>query len=189
MRRNAEEIDHDTTDRMRIGKPRREVDVEHLASVPRDTSVLEIGSGYGRQLESLRKMGFWRLAGIDINLAALHRSAYPGTQADWTRLPFPDASFDMVCASGTLMHVHPTEMRQVVDEIVRVTRRWFWCFEQISPDFKTLTFAAHLRIPPAWLWDLPALLAVLRPELVLAKGHVWQGPKGHYVMLLYDKQA
>ena len=187
-RRNVEEIDHETTDRQRIGKPRREIDLEHLEAVPRYASVLEIGSGYGRQLQDLREMGFSRfLAGIDINLVALHRSDYPGAQADWTHLPFGDGSVDMVCASGTLMHVHPTQMRQVVDEMLRVTRRWFWCFEQISPEFKTLNFAPHLQIPPAWILDLPALLVVLRPELVLSKGHVWEGPKGKYAMLLYDK--
>ena len=54
MRRNAEEIDHDRTDCLRIGKPRREVDGEHLVGVSRDASVLEIGSGYGRQLDDLR---------------------------------------------------------------------------------------------------------------------------------------
>lgn len=186
-RRNAEEIDHDKTDLLRIGTTRRELNERYLVDVPRDARVLEVGSGYGRGLKALREVGFWRLLGLDINMAGLNRSSFAGVQAEWTRLPFEDESFDMVCTNGTLMHVHPSEMRRVVDEIMRVARRWFWCFEQVTARQRTVTFAPDLQIPPAYLWDLPAVLGMLRPELRMARGHVWEGPKGQYVMLLYEK--
>lgn len=187
MRRNADDIDHDLTDIERIGKPRRDVDLEALEAVSRDSSVLEVGSGYGRQLEALRALGFSRICGLDINLEGLRRSTNAAVQADWTQLPFPDESFDMVYTNGTLMHVHPLIMRKVTDEMVRVTRKWIWCFELVSGKLKLLHYVPDLKMPPAWLCDLPAIMATLQPELGLTWGHVWEGPKGQYAMMLYLK--
>lgn len=187
MRRNAEEIDHDTTDIQRIGESRRVVDLAFLEAVPRDASVLEVGSGYGRELDAMRALGFNRLFGLDINLGGLRRSSYASVQGDWTRLPFPDESFDLVHTNGTLMHVHPLIMRQVTDELVRVTKQWLWCFEPVAAKLKPLRFAANLKMPPAWLCDLPLMMATLQPDLGLTKGKVWEGPKGQYAMLLYLK--
>lgn len=192
VRRNADDIDHDATDLKRLGKPRREMDEEYLVDVPRDVPVLEVGSGYGRQLENMRQMGFSRLTGMDINLAGLHRSTSPGVQGDWTRLPFQAESFDMVCTTGTLMHVHPMKIRDVIDELVRVTRQWLFCFEQVSVMkvsgmYTSLQFSADLQMPEVYLVDLPTLISVLRPDLLLFRGHAWEGPCGKYVLLLYRK--
>jgi SAM-dependent methyltransferase len=163
-----------------------------MVDVPRDSRVLEVGSGYGRQLENMRQMGFSRLVGMDINLAGLHQSTSPGIQGDWTWLPFKDDSFDVVCTTGTLMHVHPTKLRYVTDELVRVTRKWIYCFEQASAMkaaslFTSLNFAPDLQMPRVWLSDLPSLMRVLQPGLNFYKGHAWEGPCGKYVMLLYMK--
>ncbi len=187
VRRNAEEIDHDTSDIQRIGKPRHEVDVEFLKPVPRDASVLEVGSGYGRQLDALRALGFQRLCGLDINAVGLRRSTGAAIQGDWTALPFADESFDMVYTNGTLMHVHPLILRRVTDELVRVSRQWIWCFEAVAAKLKPMMFSPELKMPPAWICDLPAMIATLQPELGLTNGKVWEGPKGQYAMLLYLK--
>lgn len=187
MRRNAEEIDHDRTDLDTIGKARADANLEALEGVPRDASVLEVGSGYGRELEALRGLGFDRLCGLDINLHGLQRSNDSAIQGDWTHLPFPDNSFDLVHTNGTLMHVHPLQLRQVTDELVRVTRKWLWCFEAVAAKLQAINYAPDLNMPPAWLCDLPALIATLQPGLGLVRGKVWQGPRGQYVMLLYEK--
>ena len=189
MLRNAEEIDHDKTDVGRIGAPRRELDAEYLSDIPRDIAILEVGSGYGRQLETLQTLGFTRLVGLDLNLGGLRRSSLLGVQADAVRLPFGDNAFDLVSTSGMLMHVHPLQLRQVTDELVRVTRKWIWCFEQVAAKLTPLFFNPDLGIPPAWLWDLPALMSTLQPTLGLTQGKVWEGPKGQYAMLMYLKGA
>ena len=67
MRRNAEEIDHDQTDMERLGKPRRDIDLEALEAVSRDASVLEVGSGYGRQL-------MWVIPDLDLVVLVLHHN-------------------------------------------------------------------------------------------------------------------
>lgn len=187
MRRNAEEIDHDATNLQRMGKPRRDIDLECLEAVSRDASILEVGSGYGRQIDELWALGFHRICGLDINLSGLRRSRGAVVQADWNQLPFSDESFDLVYTNGTLMHVHPLIMRRVTDELVRVTRQWLWCFEAVSAKLKPVVYATNLNIPPAWLCDLPAMIATLQPGLGLSWGHVWEGPKGQYAMMLYLK--
>ena len=192
MRRNTEDIDHDETDVRRLGKPRREFDRDYLVDVPRDARILEVGSGYGRQLENLRGLGFSRLIGMDINLPGLCQAVTPGVQGDWSFLPFRNESIDMVCTTGTLMHVHPMDLRNVVDELVRVAKQWIFCFEQVNALkatslYTSLVFTPDLKIPPVWLTDLPSLISLLRPELLLYKGHAWEGSCGKYVLLLYRK--
>ena len=192
VRRNSQEIDHDETDIKRLGKPRREMDEEYMADIPRDSSILEVGSGYGRQLENMRQMGFSRLVGMDINLAGLQRATTPSIQGDWSKLPFADDSFDIVTTSGTLMHVNPMKIRDVIDEFVRVTRKWIYCFEQVggmktSCLYSSLRFAPDLQMPDVYLTDLPTLISLLRPDLTLYRGHAWEGPCGKYALLLYVK--
>lgn len=187
MARNAGEIDHARSQTACLGAPRREFDEEFLAGIPRDSKVLEIGSGYGRQLNELREMGFGDLSGLDLNLAGLKRSTFAGIQSDAHMLPVADDSFDMVYTSGALMHIHPLQLRQVTDEIVRVTRKWFWCFEAVSAKLAAKEFDADLCIPTVWLWDIPALISLLQPNLKLIRGRVWDGANGQFAMLLYEK--
>ncbi|WP_277552729.1 class I SAM-dependent methyltransferase [Halobaculum limi] len=92
--------------------------------------VLELGCGSGRHLEHLRRGGFDRLAGIDINdesfdvmdeyfpdLSATGEF-YVGAIEDI--LPqFDDDAFDAVYTVETLQHVHPDDT-WVFEEVVRV---------------------------------------------------------------------
>ena len=188
VQRNATEIDHEKTDIQRFGFPRRTINEEFLEPVSRDAHVLEVGAGFGLLLTGLKDIGFHRLLGIDINLTGLHLSKHPGIQANGAWLPFPDESFDMVCTNGTLMHIHPLQLRQVTDEILRVTRRWLWFYEPVAPRLHVLNFAPELNMPVAWLWDWPAMLEVLQPTIGLCKGRIWRSPTGtESAMMLYEK--
>jgi SAM-dependent methyltransferase len=41
--------------------------VQLLGSVDRNTSVLDVGCGYGRNLDLLQQLGFTRLTGVELN--------------------------------------------------------------------------------------------------------------------------
>ena len=95
-----------------------------------DARVLELGCGSGRHLEHLRRNGFDRLAGIDINDVSFDVMAeyFPElaetgefhTGAIEAVLPeFDDDAFDAAYTVETLQHVHP-EDTWVFEEIVRV---------------------------------------------------------------------
>lgn len=188
IHRNATEIDHEKTDIQRFGSPRRPINEEFLQDVARDSQVLEVGSGFGLLLTALKDIGFHELLGIDLNLNGLHLSKHAGIQANGAHLPFPDNSFDLVCTNGTLMHIHPLQLRQVTDELVRVARRWLWFFEPIASKPRILNFVPELNIPVAWIWHWPTVLELLQPTIGLAKGKIWQSTKGsENVMMLYEK--
>jgi hypothetical protein len=67
------------------------------------TRALDVGTGTGRCLGLLRAAGARTVVGLDMSLAMLGRTSgdLPCVCGDACRLPFDDASFDVVCASPT----------------------------------------------------------------------------------------
>jgi 2-polyprenyl-6-hydroxyphenyl methylase/3-demethylubiquinone-9 3-methyltransferase len=93
---------------------------------PQPARVLDLGCGAGFLANHLGSLGH-RVTGIDTtpeNLVV--GSAHDATQTvqyvlgDACQLPYPDASFDVVCAMDLLEHV--TEPEQLIDEASRVLR-------------------------------------------------------------------
>jgi len=80
----------------------------HLDPMPRNASVLDVGTGAGRFVFQLRDRGFSDLVGIDLSVrlleAARARAAREGAtgvrflEQSATAIGFPDASFDAVLA-------------------------------------------------------------------------------------------
>jgi len=99
------------------------LDASLPGSPPR--AILEVGLGEGEVSNRLRDR--WpdaRMVGIDLPDADLARSwkelGLAGAYADITRLPFPDASFDLVLAIEVLEHV--PDPAAAVAELQRVAR-------------------------------------------------------------------
>ena len=98
----------------------------------RPVSVLEVGCGYGKQLAALRdRLPGVPMVGVDFSAtqlgeAARHLDGFPGiglALANGWRLPFPDASFDLVLTSAVILHNPPTEAEAIRREVVRVSGR------------------------------------------------------------------
>lgn len=62
---------------------------------------LDVGTGTGRYLTLLAAMGARTVVGIDLSLPMLTHNLHARSRVcgDARRLPFPDASFDLVCSS------------------------------------------------------------------------------------------
>ena len=92
--------------------------------------VLEVGCGFGRNLEFLAGAlgGSKQLAGIDISPSILRkgRGSLPAACGlacgDIQSLPFPDGAFDSVFTHGVLMHVPPQGLAGALAEIRRVCK-------------------------------------------------------------------
>jgi len=86
-----------------------------------DTSVLEIGCGYG--IFTCQLAGDCRVHGIDVSIDDLRLNPVPAvSQMDGARLAFADASFDVVLAHHSLHHI--AGWRRALAEMARVTRRY-----------------------------------------------------------------
>ena len=75
--------------------------VRPLIDAALPTCALDVGTGTGRYLGVLKSAGARQVVGLDVSLAMLGRTTCeaPCVCADARRLPFRDASFDLVCSS------------------------------------------------------------------------------------------
>jgi SAM-dependent methyltransferase len=87
-------------------RSRRDAVVDHLGDGPGE--VLDVGMGPGFALAELTNRG-WRVSGVDVSerMVALARARVPEArerlvQAPLEGIPFPDARFDAVVATGVL---------------------------------------------------------------------------------------
>lgn len=86
--------------------------------------ILEIGSGTGLLLDTLRRRGH-RIRGVEVSAERIAeaRRFYPDLPiqlVEGTRLPFPDASFDLVFSFDVFEHIPDSDAH--LDEVHRVLR-------------------------------------------------------------------
>lgn len=98
---------------------------------PHVETVLEVGCGTGAVLLEMSRLRIGNShTGVDMADPASHAHtdiAAAGISMrlyDGKRLPFADASFDLVVASHVLEHVH--DERGFLEELARVTRQWIY---------------------------------------------------------------
>ena len=110
--------------------------------IPPGWSVLEVGCGYGRMLQSLcdGRSGF--SVGLDRSMLMLQQAkSYLGLSffsklilGDARRLPIVDKSFDVTFTSDFLIHTDFDDIKKVVLELVRVSRKCIIHFENKTVD-------------------------------------------------------
>lgn len=123
---------------------------EAFAAKP--ASILEIGGGDGTFAERVRA------AGIAYTSVDVAEDLHPDVVASVTSLPFPDDSFDVVCAFEVLEHLPFDQFDRAVGELARVSRGRVLLslphygpsvrFELKVPGIRMMRFAAKLPHHP-----------------------------------------
>lgn len=119
-----------------------------------EQSVLELGCNAGGNLTPLHELGYRKLAGIDINPAALDhfRQEHPDVTADTelTLGPFEqvlptiaDGAYDCVFTMAVSIHIHPASHR-IFREMTRVARSHVCVLESEVANAR-YTFARNYR--------------------------------------------
>jgi len=151
-------------------------------------SILEVGANVGINLIGLR-----RVLGPRVTLAALEPNAVacaelrksPGLdlekvfKADVYRIPAPNDSYDMVFTNGVLIHIPPDRLRDAMQEIVRVARRFVLCSEYFSHVPQEVPYHGHAGL--LWKRDFGRTYLDGCSRLkIVDYGFIWQQEFPHF---------
>ena len=147
--RNALTVEQmDERFRRQHGISRSELYGLFLGEIDRSIKILEVGSNIGNQLGCLERMGFEKLYGIELQYYAIALSKSKGKdnqviQASAFDIPFKGGCFDLVFTSGVLIHIHPNDIGDVLDEIYRCTRSFILGFEYYADELTKVLYRGH----------------------------------------------
>ena len=152
------------------GVTRTALNRRFLADIPRSASILEVGCNLGNQLILLHQMGFENLNGIEIHEEIVKNAQ---SRVPWARviegsvlkIPFDDASFDLVFTSGLLIHIAPQNLPVAMKEIYRCAKSWIWGFEYHSPQMTEVLYRGQSEL--LWKADYVRLYTESFPDLEL----------------------
>lgn len=138
---------------------------------PRDWRLLELCSGRGNGLKALEKLGFQSIEGLDLSNSLI--SQYHGSAkcyvADCRKLPFDDASRDLILVQGGLHHLPriPADLEQTLEEIHRVLKpagRFFLVEPWLTPFLRAVHFVCRIRIARKLVGKIDALATMIDNE-------------------------
>jgi len=103
-------------------------------------SILEVGSNIGLNLIFIDRLfdGKVKLHAVEPNKKAYDRlvtnkiNLTQSWNCDGFHIPLPDASVDLVFTNVVLIHIAPDDLGRIVDEIVRVSKKYVLCSEYFS---------------------------------------------------------
>ena len=129
----------------KFGISRTSLNTEFLGDLDRSIRILEVGCNMGAQLQCLRKMGFEKLYGIELQQYAVHVAKRKTRdvnimQGSIFHIPFRDKYFDLVFTSGVLIHIHPDDLQEALVEVGRSSRKYIWGYEYYSPEHTLIPY-------------------------------------------------
>ena len=136
-------------------------------------SILEVGCNVGNILRLLHKEGQAKFFyGVEIQPYAVQKAhrlspklnIIEGSALD---LPFKDAYFDLVYTSGVLMHIHPRDIKTVLREIYRASKKYIWGFESYEDGYEETEYRGRSNC--FWKANFAQMYQDLFPDLKLVK--------------------
>lgn len=151
-------------------------------------NILEVGCNSADQLQYLQTQGYKNLYGIEIQEYAFERakqltrniSLLIGSAFD---LPFRDKYFDMVYTSGVLIHIHPDDMKKVMSEIYRTSKKYIWGFESFAENFDKRDYRGNDN--RFWRGDYAKKYIEFFPDLKLVKSEKYKFIENDNIEMMY----
>jgi pseudaminic acid biosynthesis-associated methylase len=138
----------------------------------KDSRILEVGSNTGMQLAGLQRLGFKQLYGIEIQADAVELSKKHVEYANIINasgfdIPYKDNYFDMVFTSGVLIHIAPENLKAIMTEMVRCSRKYILGFEYYAKELQNINYRGNEGF--LWKADYCQLFLNYFPQLSLVK--------------------
>lgn len=145
---------------------------EFIGKCSRQSKILEVGCNAGMQLAGLQQMGFKNLYGIELltYAAAQAKEFTKGLNiivGSGFEIPFKDRSFDIVCTNLVLIHIAPSDLNGVINEIYRCTKKYIWGFEYYAEKPEEINYRGNRDV--LWKADFADLFLKNFPDLRLKK--------------------
>jgi pseudaminic acid biosynthesis-associated methylase len=158
--------------RRNYGVARSTINESFLSGVSKDARFLEVGCNSGNQLLMLRQMGWSNLSGTELQPYAMEIARLRLPEATFKlgsalALPWEDCSFDVVFTCGVLIHISPTDLPLVMNEIYRTTREYIWGTEYYAPEVTQVVYRDHSEL--LWKMDFARQYMQRFPDLELVK--------------------
>jgi pseudaminic acid biosynthesis-associated methylase len=155
-----------------IGISRSELNTEFVGDLDRGYRILEIGCNIGNQLKLLQQMGFEDLWGIDVsseavNLARKNTEGINIIKSSAHDIPFKNEYFDLVFTSRVLIHINPSELDRVIDNMYTLSKKYIWCFEYFSTDNTEIEYRGKSGL--LWKNDFLKTFTQRHPDLTVVK--------------------
>jgi len=165
------------TDRNKYGfserKPAFRTMLENLEIV----DILEIGCNFAGNLQILAELNpKWQLTGIEPNkyarsLAPKNHERIRVLPGNAFKIPFPDASFDLVFTANVLIHIALADLPEAIHEIYRSSRRYILAIEYFSEQETEIFYHGHKNT--LWKRDFRKHFEKLYPSLNLVQHGFW----------------
>jgi pseudaminic acid biosynthesis-associated methylase len=154
------------------GFTKSDLNKRFLEGISHTIRILEVGSNIGNQLMCLQNIGFVNLYGIELQNYAVELSKsrtcnmniIQGSAFD---IPFKNDFFDLVLTSGLLIHIHPSDVSNVMKEIHRCSKDYILGHEYWSSEFMEVKYREHSNL--LWKGDYSQAYIELFEDLVLIK--------------------
>jgi len=155
-----------------FGITRTELNKEFLKDIPKDSSILEVGSNNGAQILGIQDLGFNNLTGIEISRYAIEKAKKLTKNIDFLQasaldLPFKDNCFDLVFTAGVLIHINPNDLPKVIDEMYRTSKRYIWGCEYFSESCQEINYRGNQNM--LWKTNFLKLFLDRHPDLRLIR--------------------
>ncbi len=111
--------------------------VDYICQKYNFNSILDVGCSQGLTVQEYQKKG--KIAyGIDVSEIAINKSKELGiancVTASVINIPFEDKKFDAVITCDVLEHLEKIDLKQAIDEIIRVTKKYLFIKVAIGPE-------------------------------------------------------
>lgn len=174
------------------GTTRRQMSEYFLKEI-KVNKVLEVGCNVGNQLRHLQTFGIQELFGIEIQPYAVEKSKELSQniniiQASGFDIPYKDNYFDLVCTFGVLIHISPSDIGLVLDEIYRTSGKYIWGFEYYADEYEEIEYRGNSN--KMWKTNFAKLYMDRFKDLKLIKSQKYnylEQPQNCDLMFLLEK--